>query len=130
MQTLTLFAQATSKSSDSSASIAVGIIIAVIGIVALWRVFQKAGRPGWAAIIPLYNVYIMLKMAGRPGWWLILYLIPIIGLIVHIVVSIDLAKAFGKSGAFGFFGLWLFSIIGYLVLAFGDAKYKGAPQHS
>lgn len=128
MQTLNLFAQTASNSSDNTSSIVIGVILALIGIVALWRVFQKASQPGWAAIIPLYNVYIILKIAGRPGWWLILYLIPFVNALVHIVVSIDLAKTFGKSSAFGFFGLWLFSLIGFLVLGFGDAKYQGAAK--
>jgi len=129
MQTLTLFAQTASNSSDNTSNVVIGFILALIGVVALWRVFQKASQPGWAAIIPLYNMYVVLKVAGRPGWWLILYLIPLVNVIVHIVVSIDLAKAFGKSAAFGFFGLGLFSVIGYLILGFGDAKYQGAAAH-
>jgi hypothetical protein len=102
-----------------------GLIAEVFSIIAFWKVFTKAGRPGWAAIIPLYNVYTLLKVAGRPGWWLILYFIPIVNLVISIVVAIDVAKAFGKSAAFGFFGLWLFSIIGYLILGFGEATYHG-----
>jgi len=104
-----------------------GLVFAVLVIVGLWRVFTKAGRPGWAAIIPIYNAYTLLKVAGRPGWWLILLFIPIVNLIVAIIVSLDVARAFGKSGVFGFFGLFLFSIIGYLILGFGDARYT-APR--
>lgn len=102
-----------------------GLIFAVLTIIALWKVFTKAGRPGWAAIIPIYNAYILLKIAGRSGWWLLLLLIPLVNLVVAIVVSIDVAKAFGKSGVFGFFGLFVFSIIGYLILGFGGARYTG-----
>ncbi|MFJ1760081.1 DUF5684 domain-containing protein [Amycolatopsis sp. NPDC088138] len=104
-----------------------GLVFAIITIIALWKVFTKAGRPGWAAIIPIYNVYVLLKIAGRSGWWLLLLLIPLVNLVVAIIVSIDVAKAFGKSGVFGFFGLFLFSIIGYLILAFGGARYTGPP---
>jgi hypothetical protein len=101
----------------------------VIVIAGMWKTFQKAGHPGWAAIIPIYNVYIMLKIAGRPAWWLLLLLIPIVNIVVDIVVAMDVAKAFGKSKAFGIFGLWLFSFIGYIILGFGEPKFKGVPKH-
>ncbi|MDT8912640.1 DUF5684 domain-containing protein [Amycolatopsis sp. PS_44_ISF1] len=100
-----------------------GLLFLILMIIALWRVFTKAGRPGWAAIIPIYNVYVLLKIAGRSGWWLLLLLIPLVNLIVAIIVSLDVARAFGKGGLFGFFGLFLFSVIGYLILAFGSARY-------
>ncbi|MFB9926803.1 DUF5684 domain-containing protein [Amycolatopsis halotolerans] len=100
-----------------------GVVVTVLTIVALWLVFAKAGYPGWAAIIPIYNVYVWLKVAGRSGWWLLLLLVPLVNLVVVIVVSLDIARAFGKSGVFGFFGLFLFSIIGYLILGFGRARY-------
>ena len=99
--------------------------VLIVGIVALWKVFQKAGEPGWAAIIPIYNMYVLLKIAGRPGWWLLLLLVPFVNLIVYVVLSLDIAKNFGKSQLFGIVGLWLFSFIGYLILGFGDAKYVG-----
>lgn len=118
-----------STSSSSSAGVIVGLVIGlavlVFMIAALWKVFTKAGQPGWAAIIPIYNVYVMCKIAGRPGWWVILYIIPIVNIVISIIVSLDVAKAFGKSGAFGFFGLWLFGIIGYPILGFGSAQYVG-----
>ncbi|TBN58592.1 hypothetical protein EYE40_08525 [Glaciihabitans arcticus] len=103
-----------------------GLIFAVLVIIALWRVFSKAGKPGWYAIIPILNVYTLVKIAGKPGWWTILFFIPIANLIASLLVSIDLAKAFGKSTAFGIVALWLFSIVGYFILGFGSAKYQGA----
>jgi hypothetical protein len=132
MDSLVLFAQTTMQSEPKSSGtgIIIGVIAGLIAIVTMWRVFQKAGQPGWAAIIPIYNLYILLKVVGRPGWWMLLYLIPLVNVVVHIVVSIDLAKAFGKDTAFGVIGLWLFSLIGMLILAFGDATYKGAPKHA
>jgi hypothetical protein len=96
--------------------------IMVLVIAGLWKVFVKAGHPGWAAIIPIYNVYILLKIAGRPGWWLILFLIPLVNLAIGIVVSIDIAKRFGKGVGFGI-GLALLGIIFYPILGFGDAVY-------
>jgi len=111
-----------SSSSYVTSSI-IGLVVAIFLIIATWKVFTKAGRPGWAAIIPIYNAYVMLKVVGRPGWWLILYIIPIVNIVISIIVAIDLAKAFGKGGAFGFFLCWLIPIIGIPVLGFGDAQY-------
>ncbi|HSY11972.1 MAG TPA: DUF5684 domain-containing protein [Verrucomicrobiae bacterium] len=100
------------------------LVLAVIAILGWWKMFEKANEPGWAAIVPIYNVYILLKIAGRPGWWLILYCIPLINLIPAIVVAIDVAKAFGQSPMFGFFLNFLFGGIGYLILGFGNYQYR------
>jgi hypothetical protein len=102
----------------------IGLVVLVLVIIAGWRVFTKAGKPGWAIIIPIYNVIVLCQVAGKPGWWFILYCIPIVNIIIAIIVSIALAKAFGKSGAFGFFLLFLLSIIGWLILGFGKAQYQ------
>ncbi|SRR6266540_851370 len=126
----TLYTTSTNTSSGNSASgVVVGIILFLWSVIAFWKVFEKAKQPGWAAIIPFYNLYIMLKIVGRPGWWIILYIIPLVNIITHIVVANDFAKAFGKSAAFGFFGLWLFSLVGFTILGFGSAQYKGVPTH-
>jgi Family of unknown function (DUF5684) len=101
--------------------------MAIVVIIGGWKVFEKAGQPGWAIVIPIYNLYVMLQIAGRPGWWLILYLIPLVNLIIMILVAIDIAKAFGRSAAFGFFLLFLVCGIGYLILGFGNYQYQGAP---
>ena len=100
-------------------------IIFIIVVIGLWKIFTKADEPGWAAIIPIYNYYVILKIVGRPWWWLLLLLIPIVNLIVSIIVAIDLAKSFGKDAAYGVILLWLFSVIGYLILGYGDAQYQG-----
>lgn len=102
----------------------------VIGIIAgVWKVFTKAGKPGWACLIPIYNIVVMLQIVGRPLWWLILLIIPIVGIVVAFIVSIDMAKSFGKGTGFGI-GLALLGFIFYPMLGFGDAKYQGpsAPQ--
>ncbi|CAD6005932.1 DUF5684 domain-containing protein [Agreia sp. COWG] len=101
------------------------VIVGVITIVGLWVTFRKAGRHGWAAIIPIYNIYTLVKTAGRPGWWTILYFIPIVNIVIGIIVSLDVAKNFGKSGVFGFFLLFVFSFVGYPILGFGSAQYNG-----
>jgi hypothetical protein len=99
--------------------------IAVIFIIGLWKVFEKAGQPGWASIIPFYNCYILLKIAGRPGWWLVLMCIPLVNIVIALLVAIDIAKSFGQSAAFGVILLFLLSGVGYLVLGFGNYRYLG-----
>ena len=101
-------------------------MLAVLVIAGLWKTFNKAGLPGWGAIIPIYNVYLMLKLAGRPGWWLLLYLIPCVSLVIAIIVSLDIAKAFGKGALFGI-GLALLGFIFFPILGFGSAQYIGPP---
>jgi len=106
---------------------AIYAVVLIVGIIALWRVFTKAGRPGWAAIVPIYNIYTLVKISGNSGWFTLLYFIPIANIVAAIIVALGVAKNFGKSGVFGFFGLFLFSLIGYLIIGFGSAKYEG-PQ--
>jgi hypothetical protein len=101
------------------------LAVVILLVVAMWRVFVKAGQPGWAAIIPIYNLYIICKIAGKPGWWVLLMLIPLVGFIIALLVDLDLAKAFGKGAGFAI-GLWLLPVIFYPILAFGDAQYGGA----
>lgn len=100
--------------------IAIGIFV----LAAMWKVFTKAGEPGWAAIIPIYNMIVMLRIIGRPLWWIVLFFIPLINFIVAIVVYIDLAKSFGKGVGFGL-GLVFLQFIFFPILGFGDARYIG-----
>lgn len=99
------------------------IAVLIFYLIVYWKVFVKAGQPGWGILIPIYNVYLILKIAKRPGWWLILYLIPVVNLIIAIIIQFDIAKNFKKGVGFGF-GLLLLGFIFYPILAFGDAKYK------
>lgn len=100
------------------------IAILVVVIVGMWKTFVKAGEPGWAVLIPIYNTYVMCKIAGRPWWWLLLMLIPFVSIIIFAIVAIDLAKSFGKGIGFGI-GLWLLSPIFFCILGFGSAQYQG-----
>ena len=100
------------------------VIMYALLIVSGWKVFVKAGKPGWATIIPIYNVIVWCQIAGKSGWWVILYLIPIVNIIIAIIVAVNAAKAFGKSGAFGFFLLFLFYFVGMFIIGFGKAQYQ------
>jgi hypothetical protein len=97
--------------------------IALFFIIAGWKVFVKAGQPGWGILIPFYNIYLWIKIAGKPGWWLLLCLIPVVNIVIWIIVMLEVAKAFGKSTAFAIFLLILFSFIGIPILGFGSAVY-------
>jgi len=100
-----------------------GLIWYVLLAIALWRVFSKAGYPGILAIIPIVNVFILVKVAGYSAWMTLLYLIPIVNIVFSIFVAIRTGDRFGKGGAFSFFLLWLFAVIGYMILGYGGSQY-------
>lgn len=113
---------------------AVGIIILLIELAlvvaafaGIWKCFVKAGKPGWAAIVPIYNIIVMLEIVGKPLWWVILFFIPCVNFVVLLLVMIDFAKAFGKSAAYGI-GLWIAGFIFFPMLGFSDARYIGPPK--
>lgn len=110
-------------------AIIIYIAIIVLIIASQWKIFTKAGKPGWAAIVPIYNIIIMLEVARQPLWMIILYFIPIANLIAVIIVYIELSNNFSKSGGFAA-GLILLPIIFFPILAFGDAEYKQVTQVS
>lgn len=100
------------------------LALTVALLAAMWKIFVKAGLPGWGALIPFYNTYLMLKLVGRPGWWLVLLFIPFVNLIVGIIALFDLARSFGKGAGFGL-GLLFLAPIFLMILGFGDARYVG-----
>jgi hypothetical protein len=104
----------------------VWLAVMVIMIVAMWKVYTKAGEPGWAALIPIYNIVVLLKIVGKPLWWIVGLIIPLVNFVVIILVMIALAKAFGKGVGFAI-GLVLLSPVFFPILAFSDAKYTAPP---
>ena len=102
------------------------LLILAAGIVAVWKIFAKAGEPGWASLIPIYNTYVLFKITWGNGLKFLLLLIPIYNIVVIIQTMSKLAKAFGKSGGFAL-GLIFLSPVFMLLLAFGDAQYIGLP---
>ena len=93
-------------------------------VAAMWKVFTKAGQPGWAAIVPIYNLVILLNIVGKPLWWIILFMIPLVNIYALFSVAIGLAKSFGKSTGFGI-GLAILGFFFYPILGFGPARYVG-----
>ncbi len=100
------------------------LVIFVISIAGTWKAFEKAGQPGWACIVPIYNIYIMLKIAGKPGWWLLLFLIPAVNVVFGIWTTNMISKSFGKDEGFTL-GLIFLGFIFWPILGFGDAVYHG-----
>jgi Family of unknown function (DUF5684) len=105
---------------------AFGIIylaLIVFMIVTMWKIFTKAGKPGWACLIPFYNAFVMLEIAGKPGWWFILLFIPVVNFVIGILAMVGLAQNFGKGGGY-VVGMIFLPIIFYPMLAFGSATYQ------
>jgi len=98
------------------------IAIIVFFIYCMWRIFVKAGKPGWTAIVPIYNVLVELEIVGRPWWWLLLMFVPGVNVVVGIIIMLDLARVFGSSSSFGI-GLILLPFIFIPILGLGDAEY-------
>ena len=124
---IALLAQSNSGSGGGFMAILILLIelaVLVVIVAGMWKMFVKANMPGWAAIVPIYNIYCLCKIVGRPGWWTILFFIPFVNFVMAIIVSIDLAKSFGKSVAFAL-GLVFLAPIFYCILGFGSAQYQG-----
>jgi hypothetical protein len=116
---------------DSGGAGAIGIVflllyiaICVVVIAGVWKVFTKAGEPGWASLVPIYNIIVLLKIVDKPIWWFLLLFIPLVGLIISIIVSVELAKKFGKGTGYGI-GIALLGFIFLPMLGFSDAEYQG-----
>jgi hypothetical protein len=97
--------------------------VVLLVIISMWKIFTKAGKPGWAAIIPIYNLIVLIEICCKPLWWFILLLIPGVNLIVIIILYIVLAKCFGKGVGFAI-GLLVLPFIFFPILGFGSATYQ------
>ena len=111
------------------AGLGMGFIIFVIALMVFmiacqWKIYSKAGKPGWASLVPIYNIIVLLEIVGKPWWWFFLMIIPIVNIVIIIMVIHRLSLSFGKDGGFTA-GLLLLGIVFYPILAFGSAKYVG-----
>lgn len=100
------------------------LAIAILIIAGVWKVFTKAGQPGWGSLIPIYNLYLWTIIAKRPAWWILLMFVPVVNLVISIILCIDIAKYFGKGTGYGI-GILFLGIIFLPMLGFGDAEYIG-----
>ncbi len=106
--------------------IVVGVLASLIVIVGVWKTFEKAGKPGWASLIPIYNGIVFLDIVGRPWWWLLVFCIPCIGWYFAIIVTIEFVQAFGQGTGMVLLMIFL-PFIAWLILGFGSARYVGPP---
>ena len=102
------------------------LAVFVFYIASMWQVFEKAGKPGWASVVPIYNTIVLLQISGKPGWWVLLYLIPVVNIVIAIIATLGLARNFGKGTGFAV-GLILLGFIFFPILAWGDAQYQPQP---
>jgi len=98
--------------------------VALVTIIAQWKVYTKAGQPGWAVLIPIYNILVLLDIVGKPKWWFFLLLIPIVNIFIGLYITHLLSLSFGRGIGFTL-GLILLGPVFYLILAFGNDTYKG-----
>jgi len=103
----------------------ISLLILIIWFVGMWRVFEKAGEPGWGALIPFYNLWVLVRIAGNPWWWFFGLLIPLVNLVVLFIISLGVAKRFGQPVIFGI-ALFFLPFIFYMILGFGEMRYSRA----
>lgn len=100
------------------------LAIVVLLIASQWKIYTKAGQPGWACLIPIYNIIVLLRIVGKPWWWLFLMMIPLVNIIFVVWTYNLLSKSFGKGEGFTL-GLLLLSFIFFPILGLGSAEYQG-----
>ena len=110
----------------NSTSAAVALLLYALTVIAWWRIFSKAGEPGWKSLIPFYNLVVLVHLADGNGWKALLFLVPIVGEVYAVLLQFRLAQAFGKGLGFGF-GLLFLNTVFLYILAFGDARYAARP---
>lgn len=104
----------------------VAAIAGLVVLVATWKLFDKAGKPGWATLIPIYNVIVMLEIVRRPIWWLVMLLLPFANIVFSVMLTIDFVKAYGKSTLYGVVSIF-FPFVTYPLLAFDRNAVYTAP---
>lgn len=113
--------------SGSGIIVIIYLAVVVLMLVSLWKIYTKAGQPGWAVIVPIYNLIVLLEIVKKPIWWIILLLIPIVNFVIMIIIYHRLSLSFGKSGGFTA-GLIFLPFIFFPVLAFDDSTYTPLPE--
>ena len=120
-----LYMQQSANAGPGELIVSVGL--SIVMLIAMWKVFAKAGRPGWAILVPIYNIVVSLEVARLPLWYLLLFFIPVVNLVAWVLVGIATARNFGKGVGFGL-GLTFLPFVFYPILAFGSASYDNGPS--
>ena len=100
------------------------IAILIVMVVSYWKIYVKAGKPGWAAIVPIYNIIVFLEIVKKPVWWIVLFFIPCANIVALVLVSLEFVKVFGKPSWHAALMIF-FGVIYAPYIAFSDAKYVG-----
>jgi hypothetical protein len=116
---------ADASSGTHIALVIAAVVVYVLGVIGLWRMFTKASVPGWFAIIPILNTYILIKIGRFHGATILLLLVPIVNVVFQIYLAIRDARAYGHGPTFAVFLLWLLGPIGYIILGWGSSRYEG-----
>lgn len=128
----TYYSYSTSSTIDSGPAAAfaifltiISLVIAVFMVVSLWRLFAKAGKPGWASIVPFYNYIVMLEIAGKPIWWFAMFFVPFADIVFAIMTLFAFVKAYGRSDGFAVLSIF-FPFVTYPMMAFSaSTQYVG-----
>ena len=103
----------------------ISFAVSLLVIIGTWKMFSKAGKPGWASIVPIYNMVVLLEITGKPIWWILLLCLPLVNFVIAIILCLALAERFSKGGGFAA-GLILLPFIFIPMLGFGSATYQPA----
>ncbi len=107
--------------------ILVGLAFTAFWIAGAWKMFEKAGQPGWAILVPIYNLLLIVRIAGSPDWMFVLLLIPFVNIVAHIFVSLELGKRFSKGAIFTI-GLIFIPAVFYALIGFSSDDYTPPPS--
>jgi hypothetical protein len=115
------------SSGSGNVELFVTLVLTAVIFAGFWKTFEKAGEPGWAGLIPIYNLYVLVRISGNAWWWFVLFFIPVINFFATLKISIDVAGKFNKGLLFGL-GLTFISFVFYPLLGFGDYQYQGTTR--
>jgi len=107
--------------------ILIGLAFTALWIAGAWKMFEKAGQPGWGILVPIYNLLLIVRIAGSPDWMFILLLIPGVNIVAHIFVSLELGKRFSRGAAFTI-GLIFIPAVFYALIGFSSDQYTPPPS--
>jgi len=113
------------SSGSGSIELLATLALTIAVFAGFWKIFEKADKPGWAAIVPIYNLYVLVKVSGNAWWWFVLFFVPLLNFFATLKISIDLAGKFDRGILFGL-GLAFLSFVFYPLLGFGDYQYQHA----
>jgi len=120
-QTASDFASQQAATTMSSTASLMILAFVLLVLISMWRVYERAGEPGWAILIPIYNTYVLTRIGRVSGWWVLAMFVPLLNVVALFVISIGVAERFNRGAGFGI-GLTILPFIFYPMLAWGDGQ--------